>query len=86
VEKLWKPVGCRACRDVGFAGRSGVFELLLNDATIRHLCVERASAGDIREHALAHGMLTLRQCGYRRALAGDTTLEEVVRITRGDVS
>jgi general secretion pathway protein E/type IV pilus assembly protein PilB len=84
--QLWNPVGCRACRDTGFSGRSGVFELLVNDAEVRRLCIERASAGAIRDHALRHGMLTLRQYGYKKALGGETTVDEVVRITRGDIS
>ena len=84
--QLWSPVGCRACRDTGFSGRSGVFELLVNDAEVRRLCIERASAGAIRDHALRHGMLTLRQYGYKKALAGETTVDEVARITRGDIS
>ena len=84
--QLWNPVGCRACRDSGFSGRSGVFELLVNDAEVRRLCIERASAGAIRDHALCHGMLTLRQYGYKKAMTGETTVDEVVRITRGDIS
>ncbi|MEW4526764.1 MAG: GspE/PulE family protein [Maioricimonas sp. JB045] len=86
VDQLWQAKGCRNCRDSGFTGRSGVFELLVNDAEIRRLCVERASTAAIRDHALEQGMVTLRQSGYRKAAAGETTLEEVVRITRGDVS
>ena len=86
VDRLWRSVGCRNCRDSGFTGRSGVFELLVNDDPIRHLCIEQASSGDIRNHALDHGMLTLRQCGYRMARAGNTTLDEVLRVTRGDIS
>ncbi len=84
--ELYGPIGCNACRDSGFTGRSGVFELLVNHGEIRRLCVEQASTGDIRDHALRHGMVTLRQYGYRKALAGETTIEEVVRITRGDIS
>jgi general secretion pathway protein E/type IV pilus assembly protein PilB len=84
--QLWNPVGCRACRDSGFSGRSGIFELLVNDAEVRRLCIERASAGAIRDHALRHDMLTLRQYGYKKALAGETTVDEVARITRGDIS
>jgi general secretion pathway protein E/type IV pilus assembly protein PilB len=84
--QLWNPVGCRACRDTGFSGRSGIFELLVNDAEVRRLCIERASAGAIRDHALRQGMLTLRQYGYKKTLAGETTVDEVVRITRGDIS
>jgi general secretion pathway protein E len=86
ADQLWRAVGCRDCRDMGFSGRSGVFELIVNDDEIRHLCTERASSGDIRKHALQQGMLTLRQCGYRMALDGRTTLEEVIRVTRGDIS
>lgn len=86
VERLWRPKGCRACRDSGFSGRSGVFELLLNDHEIRHLCVERASSAKIRDYALSKGMVTLRQSGYQKCLEGKTALDEVIRITRGDMS
>lgn len=83
---LYHPKGCRDCRDTGFSGRTGVHELLVSDEQIRHLCVEQASTGTIRDYAMKHGMVTLRQSGYRKAAAGITTLEEVVRITRGDLS
>jgi general secretion pathway protein E/type IV pilus assembly protein PilB len=86
LQKLYIPMGCRACRDSGYSGRTGVHELLLNDAEIKRLCAERASAGVIRDYALKKGMITLRQSGYRRVIAGDTTLDEVARITRGDIA
>jgi general secretion pathway protein E/type IV pilus assembly protein PilB len=85
VERLWRAVGCRNCRDVGYTNRTGVFELLLNDPPVRKLCVERASAGEIRDYALHHGMITLRQSAWQKAKAGITSLDEVLRITRGDV-
>ncbi len=85
-ERLWKAVGCRACRETGYSGRSGVYELLVADATLRKMCAEQASTGDIREYALAHGMTSLRQSGYGKALRGETSLEDVLRITRGDMS
>ncbi len=85
AQELFRPVGCRTCRDVGYQGRSGIFELLLNDAHVKRLCVEQASSGDIRTYALQQGMITLRQSAWQKALAGSTSLEEVVRITRGDV-
>lgn len=84
--RLYQPVGCRDCRDTGYSGRTGVHELLVNDEEIRHLCNERASTGEIRASALKKGMVSLRQAGYRKVLAGTTTLEEVMRITRGDLS
>jgi general secretion pathway protein E len=86
LEQLYVPIGCRHCRESGFSGRSGVHELLVSDPEVRHLCAERASAGVIRDYALKAGMVTLRQSGYRKVVAGRTTLDEVVRLTRGDLS
>ena len=83
---LWQPNGCKQCGETGFRGRSGIYELLVNDPEVRRLCVERASAGVIRDYALKHGMVTLRQYGYRKAVSGDTTVDEVARITRGDLA
>ena len=85
-KKLWRAVGCRDCRETGYAGRTGVHELLVTDAQIRKMCAESASTGSIREYALEHGMVTLRQSGYQKAIAGVTSLEDVLRITRGDVA
>ena len=82
--QLYEPGGCRECRDSGFSGRTGVHELLVADTEIRHMCAASASTGDIRDYAMKHGMTTLRQAGYEKMLAGITSLEEVVRITRGD--
>ncbi|MCA8999372.1 MAG: type II/IV secretion system protein [Planctomycetaceae bacterium] len=86
VTELFSPVGCRDCRDSGYSGRTGVHELLVTDAETKRLCVEQASTGEIRDYAIQQGMVTLRQAGYRKVVSGTTTLEEVVRITRGDVS
>jgi general secretion pathway protein E len=85
-QKLWKAVGCRACRETGYVGRTGVYELLVSDANVRRMCADRVSAGEIRAYALEQGMLTLRQSGYLKAVSGITSLEDVTRITRGDVS
>ena len=69
---------------MGYSGRRAIFELLRTDAEIGRLCVQRASSGEIREYALKKGMKTLRQSGYARVIDGTTTLEEVLRITKGD--
>ncbi len=84
-DRLFKPVGCRDCRGSGYSGRTGIFELLKTDARVGELCIERASASRIREHALAHGMITLRQDGWRKVREGTTSVEEVTRITKGDL-
>jgi general secretion pathway protein E/type IV pilus assembly protein PilB len=82
---LYGPGGCRDCRDSGFSGRTGVHELLINDEEIRHLCNEQASTGTIRANAIKKGMVSLRMAGYRKMLSGLTALDEVMRITRGDL-
>jgi general secretion pathway protein E/type IV pilus assembly protein PilB len=52
---------------------------------VRKLCIDNASAGQIREYGLKHGMTTLRQSGWGKVLEGVTSIEEVVRITKGDM-
>ena len=85
-EKLFKPVGCRDCRDTGYSGRVGIFELMTTDDAIRQLCIERASSTQIRHVALKHGLITLRQCGYGKVIEGVTSVDEVARITKGDLN
>jgi len=58
---------------------------LRTDDGVRKLCVERASASEIRHYALKHGLTTLRQCGWEKVLAGITDVDEVKRVTKGDV-
>jgi general secretion pathway protein E/type IV pilus assembly protein PilB len=84
-DRLFKPVGCRECRDSGYMGRTAVFELMRTDDGIRQLCVENASTSKIRNYALQHGLTSLRQCGWQKAVAGKTSVEDVVRVTKGDV-
>src|SRR5262249_41466226 len=83
--KLWKGAGCRSCRNSGFRGRAGIYELMVTGDTIRDMCVERVNASRIRTQALKEGMLTLRQDGWRKVLLGQTTLDEVARVTAGDI-
>jgi general secretion pathway protein E/type IV pilus assembly protein PilB len=84
--QLWKGAGCRACRQTGYMGRMGIFELMVTGDTIRDMCVQRVSAVTIRNQALKEGMITLRQDGWRKVLKGMTTIEEVARVTAGDLS
>jgi general secretion pathway protein E/type IV pilus assembly protein PilB len=85
-EVLFKPGNCRDCRDTGYSGRVGIFELLRTDDAVRQLCIERASSTQIRHVALRNGLITLRQCGYDLVIQGVTSVDEVVRITKGDHS
>jgi general secretion pathway protein E/type IV pilus assembly protein PilB len=84
--KLCRGEGCRSCHQTGYRGRCGIYELMITGATIRDMCVERKNAGAIRDQALREGMVTLRQDGWRKVLKGITTIEEVARMTQGDIS
>jgi general secretion pathway protein E len=74
--------GCASCGQTGYAGRSGVFELLVTDDAIRAQIHSRASEADIRAAALAGGMCLMRDDGERLVAAGLTSREELLRVTR----
>jgi general secretion pathway protein E len=78
----WRSVGCLACGRTGFAGRTGVYELLTVDDTIRSLIHRNAPQAELLAAAVAAGMLTMREDGRRWVESGVTSLDEVVRVTR----
>jgi len=80
---LYRVVGCAACNHSGYQGRMGIYELLEVDEPLRHMIHERASDQRLRDHCLSSGALRpLRSDGLRWVANGDTTLEEVLRVTR----
>jgi general secretion pathway protein E len=82
---LYRGVGCDRCMKTGYRGRTGVYETLLVDDEIRNLVLSKADANTIRDKAMEKGMLTLRQDGARKVLAGQTTTEEVLRVTQEEI-
>ncbi|GAA6131783.1 type II secretion system ATPase GspE [Halopseudomonas sabulinigri] len=80
---LYSAVGCDACNGGGYRGRTGIYELIEIDDTLRGLIHDGASEQAMVRHARL-GQMGIRQDGLRRVLAGDTTLEEVLRVTRED--
>jgi len=72
--------GCEYCRHTGYYGRTGIYELMVINEEIAELIVRRAPLGEIREAAKAAGMKTLMEDGLRKAMAGITTIEEVLRV------
>ncbi len=83
--RLWHGAGCRACRQSGFRGRTGIYELMVTGDSIRDMVVQRVNASAIRKQALKEGMITLRQDGWRKVAQGITTIDEVARVTAGDI-
>ena len=76
--------GCPHCRNSGYSGRTGIFEIMEIKQNIRKLIYENANQEQIREACLADGMVSLRAAGIRKALNGITTLSEVKRATVED--
>lgn len=83
-QPLYRSVGCRACRGVGYSGRMGIYELLVTTEKIRDLANQRVSSWEIRRAASAAGMRSLRDDAWDKAIAGRTSVEEVLRITKAD--
>ncbi|MFN8060504.1 MAG: ATPase, T2SS/T4P/T4SS family [Vicinamibacterales bacterium] len=81
---LHEAVGCRACSQTGYRGRTGIFEVLRVTPAIEELVIRRASTAEIRLAAKAEGMRTLRQSALLKALAGETSLAEVLEHTVSD--
>jgi general secretion pathway protein E len=81
---LFRGKGCEECRGTGYRGRSGIYELFVLDEDARSLILRRASTRDIRQHAIQRGMATLRMDGFKRACEGQTTIEEILRVTQED--
>ena len=77
---IWEGVGCDHCRGRGYAGRVGIYELMVVNAEIAELIVRRAPLSDIKEAAKANGMKELREDGLIKVLEGITTPDEVRRV------
>ncbi len=84
--QVMKPVGCEECRDTGYRGRMGIFEIFVIDDNVRHMINNRRSTLMLRQRARELGMRTLREDGVRKVLAGVTAAEEVISITLGDAN
>jgi type IV pilus assembly protein PilB len=82
---LYKGKGCTDCQFSGYRGRLGIFEIFTVSDEVRHLIFEQTSASELRIKARELGMRTLREDGLRKVVAGVTTLQEVLRVTMGDI-
>ena len=82
---LYEGQGCIECAGTGYRGRTAIHELLVTTDPIREMVVNRENASRIRHQALREGMITLRRDGWRKVLNGTTTIDEVARVTAGDV-
>ncbi len=81
---LYKGKGCDNCKEHGYKGRTGVFEILIINDEIRELTMAKSSVENIRKAAIKAGMKTMREDGIRKATEGITTLEEAINVTMMD--
>ncbi len=78
---VYEAVGCPECGQLGYKGRTAIYELLMINDQIRRLCLDKADAGTIRNAAVENGMVPLRLDGARKIVLGMTTVEEVILAT-----
>ncbi len=83
--QFYKGLGCEKCLQTGYLGRTGIFEMLVIDDDIKELIIKQSSSHIIKEAATDKNMKTLQEDGLDKALKGETTLEEVYRVTQQSV-
>jgi general secretion pathway protein E len=85
ANKVCRPKGCRSCRNTGYRGRMAIQELMIMDDDIRSLVMQNADAATLRRKCTSIGMTLLRQDGAARVLRGETSIEELLRVTQEDI-
>jgi len=82
LKQVYRGKGCEACKNTGYKGRTGIYEVLLLSEPIKELIMKKVSAGEIKRMAVSLGMKTLRDNGLMKVAEGITTLEEIMRVTQ----
>jgi type IV pilus assembly protein PilB len=84
IKKIYRPKGCPKCNNLGYKGQVGIFELLFINDDINELIKNRNSIAEIREIAIKDGMVPLFHDGLAKVLRGETSLDELIRVS-GDI-
>jgi general secretion pathway protein E/type IV pilus assembly protein PilB len=82
--RFQRGAGCDNCRQTGYLGRLAIYEICVVTEPLKKLIMQKRDGGELKQCAIAEGMETLRQDGWRRVGQGKTTIEEVVRVTQTD--
>ncbi len=82
--KFYHGKGCDFCRHTGYRGRAAIYEICVVTDQLQRLIIRKATGTELKARAIVDGMDTLRHDGWRRVLRGQTTVEEVVRVTQAD--
>ena len=78
---FYRPKGCKKCKQRGYTGRSGIYELLIPNERIKELIAQKSSAAVLRNEAVKSGMKTLRDAGLEKIVQGSSSVAEVLRVT-----
>ncbi|MEM6507697.1 MAG: GspE/PulE family protein, partial [Planctomycetota bacterium] len=81
MDEVWKGAGCDKCRGTGYAGRLGIYEMLVLNDNLRDRVASNPNVTEFRRMCVEGGMVTLREDGFRKVAAGKTTVDEVLRVT-----
>jgi type IV pilus assembly protein PilB len=83
IARLWKAKdgGCDECNHIGYKGRMGIYEVLGNSSEVQKLIVSNATSEQIQDQAVKEGMVVMQMDGFIKALRGQTTIEEILRVT-----
>jgi type IV pilus assembly protein PilB len=84
-EKTFRGMGCDRCRKTGYAGRLGIYELMVMDDSLRDVITRNPDVTQLRKLCRERGLVTLRQDGFDKAMKGLTTVDEILRVTEGGV-
>jgi len=85
VSKVMHGKGCQKCRETGYSGRVGLYELLLLDDFLRDSVARNPNVTEFRKICTERGMVTLREDGFKKVAAGQTTVEEILRVTEATI-
>ncbi|MBX6333930.1 type II/IV secretion system protein [Candidatus Saccharibacteria bacterium] len=83
IHRLWRPHegGCNACNHTGYRGRIGIYEVLQNSSAVQKLIMSNGTSEQMQDVAIQEGMVTMQIDGFIKALRGETSIEEVLRVT-----
>jgi len=81
AEKTFKGKGCDRCRKTGYAGRLGIYELLVMDDSLRDMVTRSPDVNLLRKLCRERGLVTLREDGFAKVMQGLTTVDEILRVT-----
>jgi len=85
ADKAWAANGCDKCRKSGYSGRLGIYELLVIDDQLRDMVARNLNVSELRRLCTDRGMVNLRSDGLKKAVAGHTSVQEVLRITESTI-